>query len=160
MSLGGGGPGQQQLQQLSQEIQAIEGEIAELEADIEDLRQEQRDINEAIEAVDRIETGSTVQVPLGGGAYVRAEVQDLDEIVVSLGGDYAAELEEGDAVDALENRKGALDDQIDTISEEKADLEAESQQLEQQAQQMQQQMQQQQMQQMQQMADEADDGDE
>ncbi|WP_348613576.1 prefoldin subunit alpha [Halobaculum rarum] len=159
MSLGGGGQGQQQLQQISQEIQAIEGEIEELEGEIESLRQEQRDMDDAIDAIGQIDTGSTVQVPLGGGAYVRAEIQDLDEIVVSLGGDYAAELEEDDAVEALEQRKDTLDDQIDTVSEEKADLEAESQQLEQQAQQMQQQMQQQQMQQMQQMADEGDDGD-
>ncbi|MFC7070034.1 prefoldin subunit alpha [Halobaculum lipolyticum] len=160
MSLGGGGQGQQQLQQLSQEIQAIEGEIEELEADIDDLRQEQRDMDEAIDALGQIDTGSTIQVPLGGGAYVRAEVQDLDEVVVSLGGDYAAELEEDDAVDALETRKGAIDDQIETVTEEKQELESEREQLEAQAQQMQQQMQQQQMQQMQQMADEADDGDE
>ena len=160
MSLGGGGQGQQQLQQISQEIQAIEAEIEELEGDIDDLRDEQRAIDEAVDAIGQIETGSTIQVPLGGGAYVRAEVQDLDEIVVSLGGDYAAELDEESAVDALETRKEALDDQIDDVTEEKQEFESEREQLEAQAQQMQQQMQQQQMQQMQQMADEADDGDE
>jgi len=91
-----------------------------------------------------------VQVPLGGGAYVRAEVQDIDEIIVDLGGGYAAEQKQGDAIDALESKKDSLDDRIGEVRSQISDLEEESQELEQQAQQMQQQMQQQQMQQMQQ----------
>ncbi|MFB6194858.1 MAG: prefoldin subunit alpha, partial [Haloplanus sp.] len=80
------GGGQQQLQQLSQEMQAIEEEIEELEAEAEDLRSRQTEIDEAIEAIQTLDTGSTVQVPLGGGAYLRAEVQDIDEVIVDLGG--------------------------------------------------------------------------
>lgn len=91
-----------------------------------------------------------MQVPLGGGAYVRAEVQDIDEIIVSLGGNYSAEQSEEDAIDVLGRKRDALDDRIEETQEEVDELESESQELEQQAQQMQQQMQQQQMQQMQQ----------
>jgi len=144
------GGGQQQLQQLSQELQALDEEIEALEVEIDDHREEQSDIDDAIEAIETLDSGSTVQVPLGGGAYVRAEVQDIDEIIVSLGGNYSAEQSEEDAIDVLGRKRNALDDRIKETQEEVDELESESQELEQQAQQMQQQMQQQQMQQMQQ----------
>jgi prefoldin alpha subunit len=143
------GGGQQQLQQLSQELQAIDEEIETLKAEIDDLQTEQAAIDDAIEAIDTLDTGSTVQMPLGGGAYVRAEVQDIDEIIVDLGGDFAAEQESDDAADALRTKQEVLDDRIDEVRAEVGELEDESSELEQQAQQMQQQMQQQQMQQMQ-----------
>jgi len=152
-----GGGGQQQLQQLSQELEAIDEEIAELESEIEDLRNRQTEIDDAIEAVETLDSGSMVQVPLGGGAYVRAEVQDIDEVIVDLGGGYAAEQEQGEAIDALERKKGVLDDRIDDVQGEISELEAESDEIEQQAQQMQQQMQQQQMQQLQQQQQEQGD---
>ena len=143
------GGGQQQLQQLSQELQAIDEEIETLQAEIDDLQTEQAAIDDAIEAIDTLDTGSTVQMPLGGGAYVRAEVQDIDEIIVDLGGDFAAEQEADDAADALRTKQEVLDDRIDEVRAEVGELEDESSELEQQAQQMQQQMQQQQMQQQQ-----------
>jgi len=143
------GGGQQQLQQLSQELQALDEEIEALEAEIADFREEQSDIDDAVEAIETLDSGSTVQVPLGGGAYVRAEVQDIDEIIVSLGGNYSAEQSEEDAIDVLRRKQEALGDRIEETREEVDELEDESEELEQQAQQMQQQMQQQQMQQMQ-----------
>ncbi|OYR75480.1 prefoldin subunit alpha, partial [Halorubrum sp. E3] len=121
-----------------------------LEAEIADYREEQSDIDDAVEAIETLDSGSTVQVPLGGGAYVRAEVQDIDEIIVSLGGNYSAEQSEEDAIDVLRRKQEALNDRIEETEEEVDELEDESDELEQQAQQMQQQMQQQQMQQMQQ----------
>ena len=150
------GDGQQQLQQLSQELQALEAEIETQQSLVEELQTEQTAIDDAIEAIGTLSSGDTVQVPLGGGAYVRAEVQDIDEVVVSLGGGYAAEQAEGDAVTALERKQEALDDRIAEVKAEIGDLEAESDELEQQAQQMQQQMQQQQMQQMQQPNEDAE----
>ncbi|TKX82445.1 prefoldin subunit alpha [Halorubrum sp. SD626R] len=150
------GGGQQQLQQLSQELQELDEEIEVLEEEIADYREEQSDIDDAIEAIETLDTGATVQVPLGGGAYVRAEVQDIDEIIVSLGGNYSAEQNEEDAIDVLRRKQEALDDRIEETEEEVDELESESQELEQQAQQMQQQMQQQQMQQMQQGQDDGE----
>ena len=143
------GGGQQQLQQLSQELQAIDEEIETLQAEIDDLQTEQAAIDDAIEAIDTLDTGSTVQMPLGGGAYIRAEVQDIDEIIVDLGGDFAAEQDADNAADALRTKQDVLDDRIEEVRAEVGELEDESSELEQQAQQMQQQMQQQQMQQQQ-----------
>ncbi|WP_396613276.1 prefoldin subunit alpha [Haloferax sp. S1W] len=155
------GGGQQQLQQLSQELQAIDQEIESLESEIEALNTEKQEIDEAIEAIETLETGSTVQVPLGGDAYLRAEVQDIDEIIVSLGANYAAEQDQSDAVESLRRKQDLLDENIATLRGEIEDLEEESDEIEQQAMEAQQQMQQQQMQQMQQqMQGEGEDDDE
>jgi prefoldin alpha subunit len=149
MSQAPGGGGRQQLQQLAETIQALDEEREELEEDIVGLRDQQEAIDEAIEGIETLEDGSIVQVPLGGGAYVRAEIQDIDEIVVDIGGDYAAEREGKGAIDSLEAKRDRLDDRIAEIEAEVAEIEEESDDLEQRAQQAQQQMQQQQMQQMQ-----------
>lgn len=151
------GGGQEELQQLSQEIEAIEQEISAVEADIQEYRDEKAAISDAIEALDTLETDSTVQVPLGGGAYIRAQIEEIDEVIVDLGADYAAEQDEAGAVKALETKRELIDDRITETGEELEELREESQELEQQAQQMQQQMQQQQMQQMQQMQGEQPD---
>ena len=151
MSQRGGGPGggRQQLQQLAETIQALDRERQALEGDIDGLRDQQRAIDEAIDGIETLESGSVVQVPLGGGAYVRAEVQDIDEVVVDLGGEYAAEREREGAISSLEAKRDRLDDRIAEVEEEVAEIEQESTELEQRAQQAQQQMQQHQMQPMQ-----------
>ena len=137
------------LQQLSQELQALDEEIEALKTEIGEYREEKTDIDDAVEAIETLDTGSTVQVPLGGGAYLRAEVQDIDEVIVSLGGNYSVEQGQNDAIDVLRRKQEALDDRIEETQAEVDELESESDELEQQAQQMQQQMQQQQMQQVQ-----------
>jgi prefoldin alpha subunit len=147
MSLGGGGGGGQ-LEELAQELEVIEQQREALEAEIQTLRTQQTTIDEAIEAVEDLDSGDTVQVPLGGGAYVRAEVADVDEVIVDLGGGYAAERDQAGAVDSLEYKKDTIDDRIEELRSEVAALESESEELEQRARQMQaQQMQQLQQQQ-------------
>jgi len=154
MSLGGGG--NQRLQELAQELEAIEEQQEALQNEIAGLEQEKREIDEAIDAVDQLETDDTVQVPLGGGAFVRATIQNVDEIVVDLGGNYAAERDQDGAISSLEAKKGTLDDRIEDLRSQIAELETQSEEIEQEAQQAQaQQMQQlQQQQQQQQQPDE------
>jgi prefoldin alpha subunit len=150
MSLGGGGGGQQQLQALAQEIEQLEEEKAAIKGEIEALQTQKVEIDEAVEAIEELETGETVQVPLGGGAYLHAEVGDIDEITVELGAGYAAERSREGAADTLESKKETLDDRIADPREEIAEIDTEMENLEQRAQQMQQQ----QLQQMQQQRDE------
>jgi len=153
MSLGGGGG---QAQEIAQQIEELEQHQAALEAEIEELQGQKREIDDAIEAVEELETGATVQVPLGGGAYVRAEVVDIDEVIVDLGADYSAERDQEGAVSSLESKQETLDGRIDELRSEIAEIETETDKLQDRAEQLQaQQMQQmQQMQQQQQQQDE------
>ena len=138
--------GQQELQALSQQLQEVQEQIEALQGVVENIREEQSNVDEAITAIQTLETDDIVQVPLGGGAYLRASIEDIDEVVVELGADYAAEFEREDAVSALENKKTRFDERIDEVTERISELEAESTQLEGHAQQLQQQALQQQMQ--------------
>jgi prefoldin alpha subunit len=143
MSLGGDNP---QLQKLAQQLEELEQRREALQAEVETLRAQKRNVNEAIEAIEELETDSTVQVPVGGGAYVRAEIENIDEVVVDLGGGYAAERGQDGAVSTLESKQVTIDDRIGEVRSEIAQLETESEELEERAQQLQAQ----QMQQMQQ----------
>jgi prefoldin alpha subunit len=147
MSLGGGG-GNPQMQEIAAQIEELEKQQEAIEEEIESLQAEKRDIDEAISAIEGLESGATVQVPLGGGAYVRATIEDIDEVIVDLGADYSAEREQDGAIDSLETKQDTLDDRIEELRSEIAEIESESEQLEQRAEQMQaqqlQQMQQQQ----------------
>lgn len=148
MSAGGAN---RELQELVQELEAIEQRREALQAEVQTLRTQQRQIDDAIESIEELDSGSSVQVPLGGGAFVRAEIADIDEVIVGLGGGYAAERDADGAIDSLKSKKDVLDDRIEDIQADIAELESESEQLEERAQQMQtqqlQQLQQQQQQQ-------------
>ena len=148
MSLGGGGGGA--MEQIQQQLQALEEEKQAIGAEIQAVEREKADIDEAVEAIETLETGDTVQVPLGGGAYVRAEIQDMDEVVVGLGGGYAADRDSDGAIASLQNKKETLDDRIEEQNAEIAEVDEETTELEQKAQQAQQQQMQQMQQQMQQ----------
>ncbi|PSP40256.1 prefoldin subunit alpha [Halobacteriales archaeon QH_2_66_30] len=152
MSLGGGGG---QAQEIQQQIEELQQHQAALEEEIEQLQEQKRDVDDAIEAVENLETGGTVQVPLGGGAYVRAEIADIDEVIVDLGADYSAERDREGAVSSLESKKGTLDGRIEELRSEIAEIDTETEKLQDRAEELQaQQMQQMQQMQQQQQEDE------
>ncbi len=147
MSLGGGGGGaNQELRELSEQLQELEEQIEALETQRQGLRDRKADIDEAIDAVERLETGDEVQVPVADEAFVHAEITDADRVTVDLGGGYAAERDAAGAVETLENRKDIIDERIADLGERIADLEAESDDLEDRAVAMQRQQMQQRMQ--------------
>lgn len=148
MSIGDGG--QRQLEELSQQIDQLQEAEQQLQQQIEMLEAEKSSIDEAIDGLDTLETGSTVQVPMGGDAHVRATIDTIEEVVVGIGADYAVEQPRDDAIDILTNKKDTLDDRIDDTRSELSDIRDERTSLEQQAQQSQQQLLQQQIQQQQQ----------
>jgi prefoldin alpha subunit len=134
--------------QISEEIDQIEQQIESLQGNVQSLRNERQAVDEAMDALETIETGGTVKVPLGGEAYVQATIDTVEEVLVGIGGGYAAEQPHDDAVETLETRKDAIGDSIDELQEEIANLEEERAGLEQRAQQLQQQQMQQLQQQM------------
>ena len=134
--------GQQELQALSQQLQQVESQLEALHTEVQHIRGQQSEIDEAIDAIGSVESGSTVQVPVGGGAYVSATIENIDEVIVEIGSDYAAERTESAAVALLETKKGHLDDRIEELQEAIATLEAQGEELGQEAEQRLQQLQQ------------------
>ena len=128
-------PGDGDLEELSQQLQVVESQLEALQQEVQGLRVRQREIDEAIEAIETLETGSVVQVPIGGGAYVRAAVEDIDEVIVGIGGSYATQQTEAEAVEVLEDRHDRLEDRIDELTEVIAELQQTGEQIGQRAQQ-------------------------
>lgn len=127
-----GSSGVQALNQQLQELEQIKEIIRE---EMTELRTRKAEIDVAISAIEHLEAGTDVQVPLGGGAYVRTEVEDVDEIVVEIGSKYAAERTREEAIETLKRKQSRLDDQIDDLQSEYSEVATESEQLTQQAQQ-------------------------
>jgi len=129
------------MTQLSQELQVVESQIEQLEAEVTQIRTQQSSMREAVRAIGELDTGATVQVPLGGGAFVRASIEDIDEVIVELGGDYAAEQDATTASETLQRKRAALDERAEELLEELETVVARRSELEQQVQAIQQQAQ-------------------
>lgn len=127
---------QQELQQLTQQLQAIQAQLQELRTEREALRVTGDELDGAVDALERLESGSTVQVPLGAETYVRAEIQDVDEVLVAIGADYSAQRDRDGAVETLNERRSLVEERLESINEQIAELESAASDLEQQAQQL------------------------
>lgn len=125
----------EELQELSQQLQVVESQLEALQTEVQTLRARKQNIAEAIDAIGTLESDSTVQVPVGGEAYVRATVEDIDEVLVGIGGGYATEQSQSDAADLLEEKQSLLDDRISELTEVITNLQAQGEQLGQRAQQ-------------------------
>lgn len=136
-----------ELEDLSQQLQVVEAQLEAVQEEVQVLRERQNDIDDAIAAIETLHTDSTVQVPIGGGAYVRAAIEDIDEVIVGIGGGYATEQTETEAVDVLEDRQSRIDDRLDELTSVMAELQQQSEELGQRAREHLQQRQQQQLQQ-------------
>ena len=139
----------QHLQELSQQLQQLDQVQSQLRTQLEAARAQREAVKDAIGALDEIEDGAVVQVPLGADTYVKARIEDIDDIIVTIGADYAAEQSREEAVSLLDTRIEHIADRIGQIEETLSDVESDIQQIEGQAEQLRQQLAQQQQQQQQ-----------
>ncbi len=129
------------MAQLSQELQVIDRQIEQIESEVTQIRTQQTSMREAVRAIGELDTGATVQVPLGGGAFVRATIEDIDEVIVDLGGDYAAEQDATTATETITRKREALDDRAEELLAELEGVVTRRSEVEQQVQALQQQAQ-------------------
>lgn len=122
--------------EMSQELQAIQAEIQELTRERESRRATLENLEGAVDALERLESDSTVQVPLGGSAYVRASIEDIDEVIVDIGGGFSAQRDRDGAISTLRERQDTVEQQIEEMTERLGELQSESGDLEQQLQQV------------------------
>lgn len=138
----------QHLQELSEQLEELDQVQNQLRTQLEAARARREDVSDAIEALADLETDSVVQVPLGADAYVKARIEDVDEVIVTLGADFSAEQSREEAIGTLEQRAEQIEEQIERLQENLSDVSADIQEVEGRAQQLRQQMLQQQSQQL------------
>lgn len=141
----------QHLQELSQQLQELDQVQAQLRTQLEATRVGREEVSDAIDALEELENDTVVQVPLGADTYVKARIEDIDEVIVALGAEFSAEQSREEAIDTLRTRSDQLQEQIERLEDTLSDVTSDIQQVESRAQQLRQQLLQQQAQQQQQM---------
>jgi len=96
-----------QLRQLVTEMRMMEGTANTLQqrlqvvlASVSELRMAKQSLGDLKD----IESGSNLLVPVGGAAFIKASLGDVDKVVVGIGADVSLEMEYDDAVKDVDVR--------------------------------------------------------
>jgi prefoldin alpha subunit len=96
-----------QLRQLVTEMRMMEGSVNTLQqrlqvvlASVSELRLAKQSLGDLKD----IESGSNLLVPVGGAAFINANLGDVDKVVVGIGADVSLEMEYDDAVKDVDER--------------------------------------------------------
>lgn len=93
----------QQSELIQQQIELIQNSIAEVDTlttTLDDLKG-----NDAVEAF----------VPVGAGSFIRGELKDTDEIIISIGAGYAIKKDVEGAKEIVAGQKKDLEDNLDKM---------------------------------------------
>ena len=93
----------QQADLIQQQIELIQASIAEVDAlsnTLDDLNGEK-----AVEAF----------VPVGAGSFIKGELKDTDEIIISIGAGYAIKKDAEGAKDIIAGQRKDLEDSLDKM---------------------------------------------
>ena len=96
-----------QLRQLVTEMRMMEGTANTLQqrlqvvlASVSELRLAKQSLGDLKD----IESGSNLLVPIGGAAFIKASLRDVEKVVVGIGADVSLEMEYDDAVKDVDER--------------------------------------------------------
>jgi prefoldin alpha subunit len=96
-----------QLRQLITEMRMMEGTVNTLQqrlqivlASVSELRLARK----SLEDLKNIEPGNNLLVPIGGSAFINANLGDSDKIVVGIGADVSLEMTQYDALNDISER--------------------------------------------------------
>ena len=100
-------PKENQLRQLVTEMRMMEGTVNTLQqrlqvvlASVSELRLAKQSLGDLKD----IKSGSNLLVPVGGAAFINANLGDVDKVVVGIGADVSLEMEYEDAVKDVDER--------------------------------------------------------
>ena len=96
-----------QLRQLVTEMRMMEGTVNTLRqrlqvvlASVSELRLAKQSLGDLKD----VESGSNLLVPVGGAAFIKANLGDVEKVVVGIGADVSLEMEYDDAVKDVDER--------------------------------------------------------
>jgi prefoldin alpha subunit len=95
------------IRRLIVELQVLQGTAESLQSRIGLTNAAINDLQiaaETIEGLKEEKEGSQLLVPIGGGSYLKAKVEDSERLIVGLGANIAAEKSVGEAKDGFETR--------------------------------------------------------
>ena len=119
------GPSEQELRELVLRTDQVRQQLGAMEAQREYLLEVTAEARRALGTLEHLANApanETVLVPLGGGAYVQATVEDPRKSIASLGSGIHAELTAAEAATRLRNRVDNLDSAQQALSKDIARL--------------------------------------
>ncbi|HIP17413.1 MAG TPA: prefoldin subunit alpha [Methanothermococcus okinawensis] len=133
----------EEIQKQLYQLELYNQQVNKLQEELEKIELMRLEVLKSIESMDELKNSKELLVPLGGGAFVKAEVVDCEKIIVGAGADVFVEKSTSEVVqdfkkyaEELNNAEVMLKEQISkTISVIKKlqnDLESKAQMMEQQ----------------------------
>jgi len=98
---------QEQLRRIVVEMRMMEGSVNTLQQRLELLNSatgELRLAQNSLKELQEIDKGNPMLVPIGGGAFVDAELGDISKIIVGIGADVSVEMKFETAVEDISER--------------------------------------------------------
>lgn len=98
---------QEQLRRIVVEMRMMEGSVNTLQQRLELLTSaigELRLAQNSLKDLQDIDKGNPMLVPIGGGAFVNAELGDLSNVIVGIGADVSVEMKYENAVEDITER--------------------------------------------------------
>lgn len=110
-----------QLRQLVTEMRMMEGTVNTLQqrlqvvlASVSELRLAKQSLGDLKD----IESGNNLLVPVGGAAFIKASLGDVDKVVVGIGADVSLEMEYDDAVKDVDERLQEMEKAQNSIEQQ------------------------------------------
>ena len=134
--------GNQDLEKLIYELQYLRGAAQNIQQRIGLINATIAETQVAIstlEGINNEESGSSMLMPIGGGSYVRAKLDDSEKLIVGIGADVAVEKTVAETKEEFQSRilefekaRASLKQQLDNISANMNGIQREAQKLAQQ----------------------------
>ncbi|WP_458453160.1 prefoldin subunit alpha [Methanobrevibacter sp.] len=108
---------QQRLNNLLNEINVYRQQAELIQQQIELIQASMAEVDALFNTLDDIEGKESVEafVPVGAGSFVKGELKDTDEIIVSIGSGYAVKKDAAGAREILSGQKDELKDSLDKM---------------------------------------------
>ncbi len=110
-----------QLRQLLSEMRMMEGSSNTLQqrlqhviAAVSELRMAQGSLGD----LKKVESGTNLLVPVGGGAFINAEMGGIDNVVVGIGAGISVKMQYEDAVKDVNNRLSEMEKARASVEEQ------------------------------------------
>jgi prefoldin alpha subunit len=100
------------IRQLAAEIRILEGSIGVLQSRLDIVRAAINEVTLAhntLEGVKKLQNGESTLVPVGGGSYIRMQLEDSKKLVMGIGAGVAVEKDFESSVTELKARLEELD---------------------------------------------------
>ena len=110
-----------QLRQLLTEMRMMEGSSNTLQQRLQQVLgavSELRLAQKSLGDLKKVESGTNLLVPVGGGAFINAEMGGIDNVVVGIGAGVSIEMQYEDAVKDVNDRLAEMDKAQASIEEQ------------------------------------------